>query len=124
MTTLFLVYSAMFFAVESARNTIRIYQVVRKQYVNPELAHNLQSISWVLVLVGFILGFTSNLLFLPTILFIRISAAMFVQHYFGENRVNSDIDELIRSNSQQLIMTRSSDIKLLGGSHAHHNRLN
>jgi hypothetical protein len=123
MATLFVIYSAMFFAVESARNMIRVYQVIRRQYVNAELARNLDTLSWIFILTGFILGFTSNLLFLPCILFVRVAAGMLIQTYFGDNKQDAKIDELIRVNSQKLIMTKQADIKLIGGSsHANHNR--
>lgn len=107
-------FTMILFATESIKNVLRIYQTVRKRYVNPEIVRNLQNLTWVLIASGIVLGFTSNVLFLPMILIAKVAAGMVVEYYFGEGRKNADIDELIRSNSHKLIMTKEREIKLIG----------
>ena len=99
MAQLIMLYCAIFFAIETAKNSLRIQRVITRQYPG-KTAENLQQLSWIMICVGFILAFTSSAMFLIVMLVVKVGAGMFVdwlhhrRMYLQEQAVSYNVNQL------------------------------
>jgi len=126
MTQLITIYCLMFFVIECLKNMRRAQRILARTYVG-DLDDKLAQASWMMICVGLILSFSSSLIFLPCILFVKMGASMFMDYFNHRNDIRQDLR--VMSHAQQLMypklhMISNNNVKLLpnGGNHASNSR--
>ena len=85
MAQMISLYVAVFFAIECMRNSRRIQRIIARTYVN-DLDDKLSQASWMLLMVGIVLTFSSSPLYVVAIICVKVFAGIFVEYMSGRRQ--------------------------------------
>lgn len=78
-------YVVAFFVIECMRNSRRIQRIIARTYVN-DLDDKLSQASWMMLMVGIVLTFSSSPIYLPAIICVKVFAGIFVEYMSGRRQ--------------------------------------
>lgn len=127
MAQLISLYCITFFIIECLKNSRRLQRIVSRTYIN-DLDDKLSQASWMMIMVGLVLTFSSSPIYLPAIICIKMFAGILVEYLRGSKDIRRDMDYI--DSAKRLIYPKVHELahnvpKLLtnnGGSYESYNR--
>jgi len=126
MTELVTLYCVMFFVIECLKNARRAQRIIARTYVG-DLDDKLAQASWMMILVGLVLTFTSSPIFLPCVLFVKMGAGMVIEYFNHRNDIRPQMQQMGNTDQPlKIIFPKeyqiTNQIKQIGGPNASNSR--